>query len=129
MDRAWSLGALLIFAIGCGAGGAFKNKAGGAATAVGVGVAAAGFYRATTGGCWATCQHGLACDEASGTCVPVEPSAVRVNRTQAAASSAGQAAAVSGGDACRGLCLAGEVCVVDAGVADCVPDAPAAPGR
>ncbi len=50
--------------VACGAG----DGAGAIATA-GMGVAGAGVYRATTGGCWGQCLNGLVCDRASGMCV------------------------------------------------------------
>jgi hypothetical protein len=45
-------------------------------------VAAIAVHRATTGGCWATCLHGLVCDHATGTCVERPPCGGRCGPTQ-----------------------------------------------
>ena len=60
------VGFALAFALGCGANsGAEYGKAGlGLAGVIGV----TAIYRAQTGGCWAVCSAGYACDRASGTC-------------------------------------------------------------
>jgi len=58
----------------------------GAAVTLAAGVAGAGIYRATSGGCWGQCLDGTVCDRPSGRCVRVEeredpraPHLVRVN--------------------------------------------------
>lgn len=48
--------------------GSKPNRTRDAAIATGAVVAAAGVYRATTGGCWAQCSPGRYCNRQSGTC-------------------------------------------------------------
>ena len=114
--------AVLLLA-GCAAD-VSSNKAAGAVAAVGFGVAAAGVYRATTGGCWAECRPGLRCDQASGTCVPLEPSSATRAKPAVSAASAPETLDDA---ACGGLCFRGERCVVHDGIADCVPDGASPP--
>jgi hypothetical protein len=137
--------------LSCSGGSGAGAKYIGAAVTAAAGVAMAGAYRATTGGCWASCRPGTECDEASGTCVeipcrnrcPAEFRCVRVGGAYECVRGARETASgeppqgepapdePSPGepqnepDPCKGLCLSGEQCVVKAGVADCVP-APAA---
>jgi hypothetical protein len=43
-----------------------------AGVGLGAAVAGAGIHRAVTGGCWAVCSPGFACDRARGVCVRAE---------------------------------------------------------
>ncbi len=113
------------------------------------GVAVAGVYRATTGGCWASCPVGKECDEASGTCVDlpchgecpaehrcVEDRCVRgepdVAKWQSAPPTS-SSAPPDPGELCGGPCLPSETCVAetDGGLPECRPrlrrQAPAGP--
>lgn len=143
VDRS-ALFASLALAVACtsACGADAGSKVAGAAITAGAAVAIAGVNRAATGGCWADCRPGTHCDKESGTCVripcggscgpaercsPVEGEERCVPRASSEAeASARPAAPAEGADAgaadpCRGLCLAGERCVVlDGGVADCV---------
>jgi hypothetical protein len=80
--------ALVVLALaGTACGGSERSSqyiAAGATLAAGV--AGAGIYRATSGGCWGQCLDGTVCERASGRCVHVEehedpraPHVVRVN--------------------------------------------------
>jgi hypothetical protein len=126
--------------VACGGKHTSASKYASAGVTAGLGVAAAGIYRASTGGCWADCRPGTTCDEPSGTCVPLpcggdcpagthcfhEGSEDRCipadGDGRAEAPAQGQPdGGVAETDACRGLCLRGESCAVQNGVADCVP--------
>jgi len=80
--------ALVVFALAASACGGSERSSQYAAAGVtlAAGVAGAGIYRATTGGCWGQCLDGTVCDRASGRCVHLEeredpraPHVVRVN--------------------------------------------------
>jgi hypothetical protein len=47
-----------------------RNDYTGALVTTAIAMAGTAAYRATTGGCWGQCLHGLVCDRASGMCVP-----------------------------------------------------------
>ena len=124
--------------LGCGGDG---GKYAAAGVTAGAAVALAGVNRAATGGCWADCRPGTRCDSESGTCVPIAcggacgtdercvrsdqgevcVQAVRDTSAPLPESSAVAPPGDAGADPCRGLCLRGERCAVDAGVADCLP--------
>ncbi len=67
MTRRCALTLALCAGLAC-ACGAKQNRTRDAAIGTGVALAAAGVYRATTGGCWAQCPPGRYCNRETGTC-------------------------------------------------------------
>ena len=78
-----------------------RNDYAGAAVTAGAAVGGAALYRATTGGCWAQCLHGLVCDPKSGLCVEHPP--------------------------CAGHCAPNEDCIQEAATVHCVEKRDASP--
>jgi hypothetical protein len=71
------VGLVAVWLLGCGGSNEYQYKE--AALGLGATVAMTGVYRATTGGCWANCTPGFACERKSGLCrrtecVPACPS-------------------------------------------------------
>jgi hypothetical protein len=148
MRRAFALAPLLALAASCG-GDSLKYAS--AASTAGMAVAAAGAYRATTGGCWAMCAQGEQCDESTGACValpcrgacPADQRCATIEGKETCVRGLGRDVAtreppeaeLDGGapesatedvgaparDRCRGPYMRDERCVLRGGVADCVP--------
>ena len=63
-------GAVGLWLLGCGGNNGTQYTQ--AALGLGATVAMTGVYRATTGGCWANCTPGFACERKSGLCRRIE---------------------------------------------------------
>jgi hypothetical protein len=130
--------AMLLLLAGCSTQQAVAATATAAAA-----VAVAAINRAATNECWGSCSNGYVCNHKTGECVlPEELEAARAADPEReddgsciqeddghvvcpwdpepTASASGNATAPPKDDACKGLCLDNEVCVVKAGTADCV---------
>jgi predicted esterase len=73
LRRTCSLAALTLAALSSAACGGRTVTAQQVATTSALAIGATAFYRATQGGCWATCRDGRVCDKESGTCVERPP--------------------------------------------------------
>jgi hypothetical protein len=68
----WQIRASLVAAVLLGCGGGNGKAYTGAAIGLPVMIGATAIYRAQTGGCWANCSAGYACDRQRGLCLRSE---------------------------------------------------------
>ncbi|HZO14853.1 MAG TPA: hypothetical protein VFB62_16375 [Polyangiaceae bacterium] len=125
--------ALLLLLCAC----ATKEQAIAAGATAAIAVAAAAAHRAATDYCWGACSNGYVCDRKTGECVLPEELEVDPAPASSAAYDGSCIQEDDGrtvcpddppptnsaapADPCRGLCVEGEQCEEDAGVADCAP--------
>jgi hypothetical protein len=101
------------------------NKAVNAALNVGIAAAAMPIHQAVYG-CVTSCAYGTGCDEATGTCVPLEELAKQQRaKTALVAGDPNQPPQPpifgSFDEQCAGMCMSDERCVMIRGDLDCVP--------
>jgi hypothetical protein len=70
--KGWQFRASLLAVLVLGCGGSNGNEYGAAALGLATMIGATAIYRGQTGGCWAACTPGYACDRTRGTCYRAE---------------------------------------------------------